>query len=103
MKKVNIANVRLLLLLFLIFFSFREVLIIDVVLVIILLEISNMLLLEHHVYSSVLALAIEDVAVVRILIYSVDKVEWVYDFVVKVELEVCWTKSELFIYSSEII
>lgn len=89
MKKVNIANVRFLLLLFLIFFSFREVLIIDVVLVIILLEISNMLLLEHRVYFNVLALAIEDVAVVRILIYSVDKVEWVYDFVVKVELEVC--------------
>jgi hypothetical protein len=48
-----------------------------------------MLLLEHHVYFNVLVLVIEDVVVVPILTYSVDKVEWVYDYVVKAELEVC--------------
>ncbi len=70
-------------------FNFSEVSIIDLVLVIMLFVIFNMLLLEHHVYFNVLVLVIEDVVVVPILTYSVDKVEWVYDYVVKAELEVC--------------
>jgi hypothetical protein len=52
-------------------------------------------------------LVIEDVAAaaavveVRILIYSVDKVEWVYVFVDKVELKVCLTQNDYFhIYES---
>jgi hypothetical protein len=47
------------------------------------------------VFFNVLVLVIEDVAAavveVRILIYSVGKVEWVYVFVDKVELKVCLT------------
>jgi hypothetical protein len=58
-----------------------------------LLQIVNIQHLEHPVYFNVLVLVIEDVVVGLILIYSVDKVAWVYDFEDKVELEVCLTKS----------
>jgi hypothetical protein len=72
-----------------VYFSFSEVLITALVLVIMLLLIVNIKLPEHHRFSNVLVLEIEDVVVELIRIYLVDKVVWVYDFEDKVELEVC--------------
>ena len=57
------------------------------------LQIRHLTLLVHHVCFNVSAVAIEDVevVVVSIRIFSVDKVEWAYGLVGKVELEVCFS------------